>query len=98
MNFYVFLCGWCRRLDIMYRSVSHQDHEYAKRISTTPGQLSNWGGTQVIDRWWLSLETFAPPTSNRKCRVRHKCASPKHGLEAVSMGVACSRLAWQKPS
>ena len=59
----------CRRLDIMYRSVSHQDHEYAKRISTTPGQLSNWGGTQVMDRWWLSLKTFVPPTSNRKCRV-----------------------------
>ena len=22
-----------------------------------------------MDRWWLSLKTFVPPTSNRKCRV-----------------------------
>eukprot|EP00438_Fugacium_kawagutii_P035171 Skav226721 [mRNA] locus=scaffold3813:50419:51912:+ [translate_table: standard] len=56
----------CRRLDIMFRQVSHQDHEYAKRVAATPVQLSNWGGTQAMDRWWLSLKKFIPPSLNRK--------------------------------
>eukprot|EP00438_Fugacium_kawagutii_P031573 Skav225860 [mRNA] locus=scaffold810:104597:105238:+ [translate_table: standard] len=56
----------CRRFDIMFRQVSHQDHEYAKRVATTPFQLSNWGGTQAMDRWWLALKKFIPPSLNRK--------------------------------
>ena len=62
--------GECRRLDIMFRQVSHQDHEYAKHVATTPLQLSNWEGTQAMDRWWQALKKFIPATLNRKRHVK----------------------------
>ena len=49
--------------------VSHQDHEYAKRVASTPRQLSNWGGTQAMDRWWQALKKFIPASLNRKRHV-----------------------------
>ena len=53
-------------MGLEYRQVSHQDHEYAKRVADTPGSLSNWGGTQAMDRWWLGLRRFIPASLNRK--------------------------------
>ena len=58
--------GESARMGLEYRQVSHQDHAYAKRVADTPGSLSNWGGTQVMDRWWLSLKRFIPASLNRK--------------------------------
>ena len=59
----------CRPMGLQYRQVSHQDHEYAKRVADTPGSLSNWGGTQAMDRCWLSLKRFIPASLNRKKKL-----------------------------
>ena len=37
--------GESARMGLEYRQVSHQDHEYAKRVADTPGSFSNWGDT-----------------------------------------------------
>lgn len=56
------------RLGLQYRQVSHQNHEFSKRVATTSPNLSNWGGTQCMDRWWLSLKSFVPSSCNWKSK------------------------------
>lgn len=65
--------GESKRLGIQYRQVSHQNHEYAKEVTTTARGLSNVGGTQNMDRWWLSLKHYIPSSLNRKHKKRRWC-------------------------
>ena len=75
--------GESKRLGIQYRQVSHQNHEYAKEVTTTARGLSNVGGTQNMDRWWLSLKHYIPSSLNRK----HKKGDDATLHEHVSLEV-----------
>ena len=67
------------------------DHEYAKRVADTPGSLSNWGGTQAIDRWWLSLKRFIPASLNRKKKTSRFSGLHPH------IPLLLYQWAWGKP-
>ena len=66
------------RLGLQYRQVSHQNHEFSKRVATTSSNLSNWGGTQCMDRWWLSLKSFVPSSCNRRIPKKEASCTPTY--------------------
>ena len=52
-----------KRLGLQHRQVCHQNMEFAKPVDRTSPGLSNLGGTQCMDRWWLALNSL-----NRKVK------------------------------
>ena len=71
-----------KRLGLQHRQVCHQNIEFAQPVDRTSPGLSNLGGTQCMDRWWLALKQYIPSSLNRNVKKDGRSAlNPK--IEAL---------------